>query len=75
MTNTLYFWHCRPMGMISEIKYKNFFYLLHSYDTDPEVAGAGEVLSILVEGDSHDSVCRVEGLLNTVAMVNVNVDV
>ena len=41
----------------------------------PEVASTGEVLAVLVEGHGHDAVSRVEGLLNAVAVVNVNVDV
>lgn len=34
-----------------------------------------EVVTKLVEGDSHDPVCEVESLLNSVAMVNINVNV
>eukprot|EP00850_Spirogloea_muscicola_P008017 SM000042S15284 [mRNA] locus=s42:174238:177192:+ [translate_table: standard] len=41
----------------------------------PEVAGAGEVLAELVEGDGHDAVGGVEGLLHAVAVVDVDVDV
>ena len=40
-----------------------------------EVASAGEVVSVFVEGESHDSVCRVESLLHAVAMVNINVNI
>ena len=39
----------------------------------PEVARAGEVLSVLVEADSHDSVSGVEGLLHPVTVVDVNI--
>ena len=34
-----------------------------------------EVVSIFMEGHSHDPVREVEGFLNTVAMVNVNINV
>ena len=40
-----------------------------------EVAGAGEVLAVLVEGDGHDAVGGVEGLLDAVSVVDVDVDV
>lgn len=43
--------------------------------TYPEVSSAREVFPILVKRDSHHSVCGVEGLLHSVAMVDVNVDV
>ncbi|KAF3844660.1 hypothetical protein F7725_007823, partial [Dissostichus mawsoni] len=39
------------------------------------VACAREVLSVLVEGHRHDTVCGVESLLHTVSMMDVNVDV
>ena len=41
----------------------------------PQVAGAGEVLSVLVERERHDAVRRVKRLLHAVAVVNVDVDV
>ena len=41
----------------------------------PEIACAGEVVTVLVEGQSHNAVCGVEGLLHAVAVVDVNVDV
>ena len=41
----------------------------------PQVSGAGEVFSVLVEGHSHDPVGGVEGFLHPVAVVNVNIDV
>jgi len=40
-----------------------------------DVAGAGEILTELVEADGHDAVGGVEGLLDAVAVVDVNVDV
>ena len=40
-----------------------------------EVAGAGEVFSVLVEADSHHSVRGVERLLDPVTVVNVDIDV
>ena len=40
-----------------------------------DVAGAGEVLAELVEADGHDAVGGVEGLLDAVAVVDVDVDV
>lgn len=35
-------------------------------------AGEEEV-AILVEGDGHHSVCEIEGFLNAITMVNINV--
>ena len=43
--------------------------------THSKVSGAGEVLSVLVEGHGHDAVGGVEGLLDAVAVVDVDVDV
>ena len=43
--------------------------------THLDVAGAGEVLAVFVERHSHDAVRRVKGLLDTVAVVDVNVNV
>ena len=40
-----------------------------------DVAGAREVVSVLVEGDGHHAVGEVEGLLHAVAVVDVDVDV
>jgi hypothetical protein len=40
-----------------------------------QFAGAGEVFSVLVERNSHDSVGSVEGLLDTISVVDVDVDV
>ena len=39
--------------------------------SDLQVPSSREILSILVEGDGHDSVGGVERLLHPVAMVNV----
>lgn len=45
-------------------------------DTDiTKFTSAGEVLAVLVERDSHDAVRGVEGFFDTVAMVNVDVNV
>ena len=44
-------------------------------ETDLEIAGAGEVLAVLVEGDGHHSVRRVEGLLHPITVVDVDVHV
>ena len=38
-----------------------------------EVSGAGEILSILVERDGHDSIRGIEGLLYPIAMMYINV--
>ena len=40
-----------------------------------EVAGAGEVFSVLVEADGHHPVRGVERLLDPVTVVNVDIDV
>ncbi len=34
-----------------------------------------EVVPVFVEGYSHDSVCEVKRLLNTIPVMNINVDV
>lgn len=44
-------------------------------ETHPQVAGAGKVLPVLVKGHGHDAVRGVEGLLHSVAVMDVNVDV
>lgn len=41
--------------------------------THPEVSSPGEVLSVFVEGHSHDPVCGVEGFLYSIPMVDVNI--
>lgn len=40
-----------------------------------QFASSGEVLAVLVEGDGHDSVGRVKGLLDAITVVDVNVDI
>jgi hypothetical protein len=40
-----------------------------------QFAGTGKVLAVLVEGNGHDSVGRVKGFLDTIAMVDVDVNV
>jgi hypothetical protein len=40
-----------------------------------KLASAREIFSVFVKGDGHDSVGSVERFLNTVTMMNVNVDV
>lgn len=40
-----------------------------------QVAGAREVLAELVERDAHHAIRGVESLLNTIAVVDINVDV
>lgn len=41
----------------------------------PQFSGAWEVLSVFVERDGHNPVCGIEGFLDTVSMMDVNVDV
>lgn len=41
----------------------------------PKISCSREVLSILVERDSHHTVCGVEGLLDSVSVVDVDVNV
>lgn len=46
--------------------------------TDADVAqltSTREVFAVLVEGDGHDTVGRIEGLLDTISVVDVNIDV
>lgn len=40
-----------------------------------QFTSTGEVLAILMEGHSHDTIGRVESLLDTISMVHVDVDV
>jgi hypothetical protein len=50
--------------------------VLSNTDADiPKFAGAWKVLSVLVERAGHDTVGGVEGLLDTISVVNVDVDV
>mmetsp|Transcript_50181 Transcript_50181/g.104707 ORF Transcript_50181/g.104707 Transcript_50181/m.104707 type:complete len:221 (+) Transcript_50181:1699-2361(+) len=39
------------------------------------VAGAREVVAILMKRDRHHPICRVEGFLDAITMVNINIDV
>lgn len=39
----------------------------------PQVASAGEILSVFVEGNRHDTVCGVESLLHTIPVMDVNI--
>ena len=41
----------------------------------PKISCSREVFSILVERDSHHTVCGVEGLLDTISVVDVDVNV
>ena len=34
-----------------------------------------EVILELMEGAGHDSICEIESFLNTIAMMNINIDV
>jgi hypothetical protein len=40
-----------------------------------ELTSPGEVLSVFVERHRHNSVCGIEGLLDPISMMNINVDV
>ena len=60
--------------------WKDPYCILHRYfrenlRTHSKISSPGEVLSVLVERRSHDSICCVEGLLHAVAMVDIDVDV
>ena len=46
--------------------------MFHPY---PEISGAREVLPVLVQGQGHDTVGRVEGLLHPVTVMDVYVNV
>lgn len=50
-------------------------HMSHTHTHYLEVPRPRKVLPVLVEGDRHDSVCGIERLFYTVAMVNVNVNV
>jgi hypothetical protein len=45
------------------------------YTDITKLTGAGEVLAVLVERNSHDAIGRVEGLFDTIAVVNINIDI
>lgn len=40
-----------------------------------KLTGSREILAILVERDRHDSVGGIEGLLDTITVVNIDIDV
>jgi hypothetical protein len=40
-----------------------------------ELTGTGEVLAVLVERTGHDAISRVESLLNTIAMVDIDINI
>ena len=44
-------------------------------DTHPQVTSPRKVFTVLVERHSHDSVSGIEGLLDTITVMNVNVNV
>jgi hypothetical protein len=45
-------------------------------DTDiAELTGTREVLAVLVERNRHDTISRVEGLFDAIAVVNINIDI
>lgn len=48
-------------------------YLSNPFKAYPQVARAWKVLSILVKGNCHNTVCGVESLLYTIPMMDVNV--
>lgn len=50
-------------------------YLQKLAGTYSEVSGTREILSIFVEGHSHDTVSCVEGFLNSITVMNVNINV
>lgn len=39
------------------------------------MASAGEVILELMEGASHDPIGQIEGLLNTITMVDIDIDI
>lgn len=41
----------------------------------PEVSGSREVLPVFMKGHGHDSVCGVECLLYSIAMMDVNINI
>lgn len=43
--------------------------------TYAQLTRPGEVLSVFVEAGSHDSISGIEGLLDAIPMVNVDVDI
>lgn len=47
----------------------------NSPDTNPEISSTREVLPVLVERHGHDSVGGVECFLDSITVVNVNVNV
>ena len=46
-----------------------------AHSISPKISCSREVLSILVERDSHHTVCGVEGLLDSISVVDVDVNV
>lgn len=65
---------CGVVNSISEGEVDSIVFALS--DTDiAKLAGSGEVLAVLVEGDRHDSIGRVEGLFDAITVMHVNIDV
>jgi hypothetical protein len=46
-----------------------------AYSAYLDVTSAGKVFAKLVEGERHDTICAVKGLLDAVAVVNVDINV
>lgn len=53
--------------------YDNEAFMSNHFQTYPQVACAREVLSVLVEGNCHNTVGGVESLLHTVTMMDVDI--
>lgn len=65
---------CRVCDTVSEREVDGVVFARANTDIS-KFACSGEVLTIFVEGARHDSVGCVEGLLNTISVVYINVDV
>ncbi len=44
-------------------------------NTYPKLTRPREILSVLVEADSHHAVCGIEGLFYSISVMHINVDV
>lgn len=66
------------VGIISNTIAKrkiNSVILSHTNSNVAQLASTGEILSVLMEGAGHNSVGSVKSLLNTITMMDINVDI
>ena len=69
------------LGEVTDWVWNFVFHHFHNFTQKgmfcpyPEITCAREVLAIFVQGQGHDAICCVEGLLHTIPVVDVYVNV